>query len=97
MVGDVPGMVVARTIAMLANEAADAVQPGRGGCRGRGYRNETGRQLPEAPLAAADRYGLTLINAILVNMQAHTGDDRYRQSPCCRERCGAMAFHLITR
>ena len=80
MVGDVPGMVVARTIAMLANEAADAVLQGVADAAGVDTAMKLGVSYPEGPLAAADRYGLTLINAILVNMQAHTGDDRYRQS-----------------
>ena len=80
MVGDVPGMIVARTVAMLANEAADAVLQGVADAAGVDTAMKLGVSYPEGPLAAADRYGLTLMNAILVNMQAHTGDDRYRQS-----------------
>ncbi len=80
LVGDVPGMIVGRTIAMLANEAADAVLQGVADAAGVDTAMKLGVGYPEGPLAAADRFGLTLINAILVNMQAHTGDDRYRQS-----------------
>ena len=80
MVGDVPGMIVARTVAMLANEAADAVLQGVADAAGVDTAMKLGVSYPEGPLAAADRYGLTLMNAVLVNMQAHTGDDRYRQS-----------------
>ena len=80
MVGDVPGMIVARTVSMLANEAADAVLQGVADAAGVDTAMKLGVSYPEGPLAAADRYGLTLMNAVLVNMQAHTGDDRYRQS-----------------
>jgi 3-hydroxybutyryl-CoA dehydrogenase len=80
VVDDVPGMVVARTIAMLANEAADAVLQGVATADGVDTAMKLGVNHPEGPLAAADRIGLTLINAILVNMHSHTGDERYRQS-----------------
>ncbi len=80
VINDVPGMIVARTLAMLANEAADAVLQGVSDAAGVDTAMKLGVGHPEGPLATADRIGLTLINAILVNMQGHTGDDRYRQS-----------------
>ncbi|MBL8310764.1 MAG: 3-hydroxyacyl-CoA dehydrogenase [Burkholderiales bacterium] len=80
VVDDVPGLIAARTIAMLANEAADAVVQGVADAAGVDTAMKLGLGHPEGPLATADRIGLTLINAILVNLQAHTGDDRYRQS-----------------
>lgn len=80
LIDDVPGMIVARTLAMLANEAADAVVQRVADAAGVDTAMRLGVNHPEGPLATADRLGLTLINAILVNMQAHTGDDRYRQS-----------------
>jgi len=80
VIDDVPGMVVARTFAMLANEAADAVLQGVADPAGVDTAMKLGVGYPEGPLATADRIGLTLINAILVNLQGHTGDDRYRQS-----------------
>ncbi len=80
IISDVPGMIVARTLAMLANEAADAVLQGVSDASGVDTAMKLGVGHPEGPLAAADRIGLTLINAILVNMQGHTGDERYRQS-----------------
>jgi 3-hydroxybutyryl-CoA dehydrogenase len=80
VIEDVPGMIVARTLAMLANEAADAVLQGVADAQGVDTAMKLGVGHPEGPLATADRIGLTLINAILVNMQGHTGDDRYRQS-----------------
>ena len=77
---DVPGMIVARTIAMLANEGADAVLQGVADAVGVDTAMKLGLGHPEGPLAAADRIGITLMNAILINLQSHTGDDRYRQS-----------------
>ena len=80
VITDIPGMIVARTLAMLANEAADAVLANVSDAAGVDTAMKLGVGHPEGPLATADRIGLTLINAILVNMQGHTGDDRYRQS-----------------
>ena len=80
VINDAPGMIVARTLAMLANEAADAVLQGVADATGVDTAMKLGVGHPEGPLATADRIGLTLINAILVNMHGHTGDDRYRQS-----------------
>lgn len=80
VIDDIPGMIVARTLTMLANEGADAVLQGVANAPGVDTAMKLGLSHPEGPLATADRLGLTLMNAILVNMQAHTGDDRYRQS-----------------
>jgi|JI10StandDraft_1071094.scaffolds.fasta_scaffold167117_2 3-hydroxybutyryl-CoA dehydrogenase len=80
VIEDVPGMIVARTIAMLANEGADAVLQGVADAVGVDTAMKLGLGHPEGPLATADRLGMTLINAILINLQSHTGDDRYRQS-----------------
>ena len=80
VITDIPGMIVARTLATLANEAADAVLANVSDAAGVDTAMKLGVGHPEGPLATADRIGLTLINAILVNMQGHTGDDRYRQS-----------------
>jgi 3-hydroxybutyryl-CoA dehydrogenase len=80
VVEDVPGMILARTIAMLANEGADAVLQGVADAVGVDTAMKLGLGHPEGPLATADRIGMTLINAILINLQSHTGDDRYRQS-----------------
>ncbi len=80
VIDDVPGMIVARTIAMLANEAADAMLQKVADGEGIDTAMKLGVNHPEGPLETADRLGAILINSILVNMQSHTGDDRYRQS-----------------
>ncbi len=80
VIDDVPGMIVARTLAMLANEAADAVLHKVADAESVDTAMMLGVGHPEGPIDTADRLGLTLINAILVNLQGHTGDERYRQS-----------------
>ncbi len=55
---DVPGLAVMRTVAMLANEAADAVKPGRLRCRERRRGDAAGRELPAGPLAWAHAVGV---------------------------------------
>jgi 3-hydroxybutyryl-CoA dehydrogenase len=80
IIDDVPGMIVGRTLAMLANEAADAVLQGVAEAVDIDTAMKLGVNHPEGPLATADRIGITLINAILVNMHSHIGDERYRQS-----------------
>jgi 3-hydroxybutyryl-CoA dehydrogenase len=80
VIDDVPGMIVGRTLAMLANEAADAMLQKVADAAGIDTAMKLGVNHPEGPLETADRLGTILINSILVNMQSHTGDDRYRQS-----------------
>ncbi|TAG48321.1 MAG: 3-hydroxyacyl-CoA dehydrogenase [Betaproteobacteria bacterium] len=94
VIDDIPGMIVARTVAMLANEAADAVLQGVASAEGVDTAMKLGVNHPEGPLAAADRLGNTLMNAILVNMHSHTGDDRYRQSILLQRKVwGESSFH----
>jgi 3-hydroxybutyryl-CoA dehydrogenase len=80
VIEDIPGMIVGRTLAMLANEAADAVLHGVSDAASIDTAMKLGVNHPEGPLATADRIGIMLINAILVNMHSHIGDERYRQS-----------------
>jgi len=80
-VADVAGMVVMRTVAMLANEAADAVNQGVCTAADLDLAMEKGVNYPMGPLKWADEAGLTLINTVLKNLCAHYGEDRYRVSP----------------
>jgi len=80
VIDDLPGLIVARTIAMLANEAADAVMQRVATADAVDQAIKLGLNHPEGPLETADRIGLTLIDAILTHLQAQTGDDRYRSS-----------------
>lgn len=83
---DVPGMAVMRTVAMLANEAADAVNQGVCSARAVDIAMQKGVNYPRGPLAWADSVGLEHIVAVLGNLAASYGEDRYRVSPLLRRK-----------
>jgi 3-hydroxybutyryl-CoA dehydrogenase len=83
---DVPGMLVMRTVAMLANEAADAVHQGVAGANAVDTAMRLGVGYPRGPLAWADSLGLPTVTAVLANLAAAYGEDRYRTSPLLRRR-----------
>ncbi len=91
IIDDVPGMIIGRTLAMLANEGADAVLQKVADAAGVDTAMKLGVNHLEGPLETADRIGLTLFNAILVNLEGHTGDDRYRQSLLLQRKMWAGA------
>ena len=80
-VGDIPGLVVMRTVAMLANEAADAVNQGVCDAAAADAAMCKGVNYPCGPLAWADRAGLPAIGTVLANLARFYGEDRYRVSP----------------
>lgn len=77
---DVPGLAVLRTVAMLANEAADAVLQGVASAADVDLAMCKGVNYPEGPLAWAERIGLANVLAVLDNLQAVYGEARYRPS-----------------
>lgn len=78
---DVPGLAVMRTVAMLANEAADAVYQGVCTPLAADDAMRLGVNYPAGPLAWADQVGLPEIRTVLANLGALYGEDRYRISP----------------
>lgn len=78
---DVPGLAVMRTVAMLANEAADAVYQGVCTAQAADAAMRLGVNYPRGPLAWADQVGLATIQQVLANLGALYGEDRYRISP----------------
>jgi 3-hydroxybutyryl-CoA dehydrogenase len=82
---DVPGMAVLRTVAMLANEAADAVYQGVCSAADVDMAMRKGVAYPRGPLQWADAIGLARVEAALDRMHAHYGDPRYRVSPLIRQ------------
>jgi 3-hydroxybutyryl-CoA dehydrogenase len=78
---DVPGLAVMRTVAMLANEAADAVNQGVCTEKGADQAMRLGVNYPQGPLAWADQVGVATIRTVLANLGAGYGEDRYRISP----------------
>ena len=78
---DVPGLAVMRTVAMLANEAADAVNQGVCSAGAADSAMCLGVNYPRGPLAWADQVGVATIRTVLANLGASYGEDRYRVSP----------------
>jgi 3-hydroxybutyryl-CoA dehydrogenase len=83
---DVPGMAVMRTVAMLANEAADAVNQGVCSARAVDVAMQKGVNYPRGPLAWVDSVGLSHVLTVLSNLGAIYGEDRYRVSPLLRRK-----------
>ena len=82
---DVPALAVMRTVAMLANEAADAVNQGVCTVDAVDTAMRKGVNYPIGPLTWADRIGITGICTVLTNLAKHYGEDRYRVSPLIRQ------------
>jgi 3-hydroxybutyryl-CoA dehydrogenase len=83
---DVPGMAVMRTVAMLANEAADAVNQGVCSAAAADIAMQKGVNYPRGPLAWADAIGIEHIVRVLANLATSYGEDRYRVSPLLRRK-----------
>lgn len=83
---DAPGMAVMRTVAMLANEAADAVNQGVCSAAAADIAMQKGVNYPRGPLAWADAVGVEHIVRVLANLAASYGEDRYRVSPLLRRK-----------
>jgi 3-hydroxybutyryl-CoA dehydrogenase len=84
--GDVPGMAVMRSVAMLANEAADAVNQGVCTAQAADMAMQKGVNYPLGPLAWADSIGLACVRTVLNNLAATYGEDRYRVSPLIQRK-----------
>lgn len=92
--GDVPGMAVMRTVAMLANEAADAVNQGVCSVQAVDTAMQKGVNYPRGPLAWADSIGLNAVMTVLDNLATTYGEDRYRISPLIQRKVATGAkFH----
>ena len=81
---DVPGMLVLRTVSMLANEAADAVNQGVCSAVDADVAMCTGVNYPRGPLTWADEIGVHRVFTTLLNLARSYGEGRYRVSPLIR-------------
>ncbi|HET9785395.1 MAG TPA: 3-hydroxyacyl-CoA dehydrogenase [Terriglobales bacterium] len=82
---DLPALAVLRTVAMLANEAADAVYFGVADARGVDLAMRKGVNYPLGPLEWADRIGIGRVASALAALASFYGEDRYRTSPLLRQ------------
>jgi 3-hydroxybutyryl-CoA dehydrogenase len=97
IIDDAPGLIVMRTVAMLANEAADAVHHGVGTAEDVDLAMLKGVNYPRGPLVWAETVGLSKIVAVMDNLADAYGEDRYRTSPLLRRRAlAARSFHSFT-
>jgi 3-hydroxybutyryl-CoA dehydrogenase len=81
---DVPGLVVARTIAMLVNEASDAVEQGVCDAAGADAAMTLGVNYPAGPFAWLARFGAPATARLLDALDAFYRGERYRVSPPLR-------------
>lgn len=86
VIDDVPGMVVLRTVAMLANFAADAVSQGVCSVADVDLAMRKGVNYPRGPLEWADAIGCNTILQALDHLAAAYGEDRYRACPLLRRK-----------
>ena len=78
---DIPGLAVLRTVTMLANEAADAVNQGVCSATAADAAMRLGVNYPQGPLAWAEQIGLPAVRDVLSHLGTSYGEDRYRISP----------------
>ena len=86
LVGDAPGLVVARTVAMLINEGADAVQQGVCTPEGADLAMKLGVNHPAGPFEFLARWDALAVAALLGHLDARYRGERYRVSPWLRDR-----------
>ena len=83
---DSPGFIVQRIRAMVANLGCEIAQLGIATPDDINTAMRLGLNYPQGPLELADAMGPDTVLAILSNLQAITGDDRYRPSQWLRRR-----------
>ncbi len=87
---DAAGLVVARTLAMLINEAADAVQQGVCSEEGADLAMKLGVNYPAGPFEWLARWEAGAIVHLLDQLDAHYRGERYRASPWLRQHAWAV-------
>ena len=91
-VGDGPGMILARVLSMIVNEAAAALDDGVASPRDIDTAMKLGVAYPLGPLEWADRLGIDVVYQTVRTLQQDYGDDRYR--PAIRLRRLVQAGRL---
>jgi 3-hydroxybutyryl-CoA dehydrogenase len=84
--GDSPGLIVARTLAMLINEAADAVQQSVCSPEAADTAMKLGVNYPAGPFEWLAQMGAPYVIGILDRLADATRSERYRASPYLMER-----------
>jgi 3-hydroxybutyryl-CoA dehydrogenase len=84
-VADTPGLVVARTIAMLINEGSDAVHQGVCSATAADAAMKLGVNYPAGPFEWLELWGAAPVCELLDALDAHYRGERYRVSPGLRQ------------
>jgi 3-hydroxybutyryl-CoA dehydrogenase len=84
-VADCAGLVVARTVAMLINEAADAVLQGVCTADGADTAMKLGANYPAGPHEWLAHWGASRVVELLDHLDTHYRGERYRVSPALRQ------------
>ncbi|GAB7529426.1 3-hydroxyacyl-CoA dehydrogenase [Pseudomonas sp. 3A(2025)] len=86
IISDIPGLLVLRTLCMLANEAAEAVCHGIASAEDVDTAMIKGVNYPVGPLAWADRFGNRQVVSVLDHLAQAYPDGRYRPSALLRRK-----------
>ncbi len=93
-IDDIARMYMMRTVCMLANEGADAVNQQVCSINAVDIAMQGGLNYPAGPLAWADSIGIDNVLDILDNLCQNYGEDRYRPSPLIvRKAAAGKSFH----
>jgi 3-hydroxybutyryl-CoA dehydrogenase len=84
-IADAPGLVVARTVAMLINEAADAVQQGVCTAEGANAAMKLGVNYPAGPFEWLAGWRISAVVQLLDALDHFYRGERYRVSPWLRQ------------
>jgi 3-hydroxybutyryl-CoA dehydrogenase len=80
VVKDQVGMVTPRIIAMIINEAYEALQQGVASRKDIDLSMKLGTHYPFGPFEWADKIGLENLRKLLKDLEKSTGDSRYRSN-----------------
>lgn len=86
LIQDSPGFVGPRIVAMVANLGCEMAQTGLASVEDIDLAMRLGLNYPQGPLEMADSLGVARLHSLLGELQAITGDDRYRPSLWLRRR-----------
>lgn len=85
-IADYPGLLVWRTVAMLINEALDALQKGVACAPDIDTAMRLGVNYPHGPLRWGEMLGWQRVLRLLENLQHYYGEERYRPCSLLRQR-----------
>ena len=94
LIKDSPGFIAQRMCAMIANLGCEMAMIGIASAADVDTAMTLGLNYPRGPLALADWLGVKNTHEILTQIQAITGDDRYRPSQWLRRRADRKSTRL---